>query len=159
MSMTLTKIEEMAPDQASLGAAKKLLNVRHWPTLAHDDLGLVWGECQGSGSLPYRVVISENDLGYKCTCPSRKFPCKHTLALMWMRAQGGAFAKEQWPDWVNDWLGRRRGGGAPRSSKPDTGEDKPKVSIADALEPDPVAVDPKAQARAAAQRERQRAER
>src|SRR5215470_9568329 len=125
MSMTLTKIEEMAPDQASLSAAKKLLNVRHWPTLAYDDLGLVWGECQGSGSLPYRVVISENDLGYKCSCPSRKFPCKHTLALMWMRAEGRDVATQTPPDWVNDWLARRRGPST-RSSAPNNAEEKPR---------------------------------
>src|SRR5262249_7538557 len=62
------------------------------------------------------------------------------------------------PDWVNDWLGRRREPAA-RSSAPSKAEDKPKASIATALEPETAVVDPKAQARAAAQRERNRAER
>jgi hypothetical protein len=159
MSLTLAKVEEIAPDQGSLSAARKLLNPRSWPVIAVDDAGLVWGECQGSGSQPYRVVISETDLGYKCTCPSRKFPCKHALALMWMRAEGRDVATQTTPDWVNDWLARRRGPGA-RSSAPDKAEAKPKASIATALEPErETPVDPKAQARAAAQRERIRAER
>jgi hypothetical protein len=160
MSLTLAKVEEIAPDQGSLSAARKLLNPRSWPVIAVDDAGLVWGECQGSGSQPYRVVISESDLGYKCTCPSRKFPCKHALALMWMRAEGRDVATQTPPDWVNDWLARRRGPGA-RSGATDKAEAKPKASIATALEPEPeaAAVDPKAQARAAAQRERNRAER
>jgi len=157
MSLTLAKVEEIAPDQGSLSAARKLLNPRTWPVIAVDDAGLAWGECQGSGSQPYRVVISETDLGYKCTCPSRKFPCKHALALMWMRAEGRDVATQTPPDWVNDWLARRRGPGA---RAPDKAEAKPKASIATALEPEtPAAVDPKAQARAAAQRERIRAER
>jgi len=158
MSLTLAKVEEIAPDQGSLSAARKLLNPRSWPIIAVDDAGLVWGECQGSGSQPYRVVISETDLGYKCTCPSRKFPCKHALALMWMRAEGRDVTTQTPPDWVNDWLARRRGP-ATRSSAPNNAEAKPKASIATALEPETPVVDQKAQARAAAQRERSRAER
>src|SRR6516164_9307153 len=110
MAMSLSKIEALAPDQASLHAARKLLKPATWPTLASDGAGLVWGEAQGSGSTPYRVVISEVDAGYKCTCPSRKFPCKHSLALMWMRAEAkNPFATDTPPPWVNDWLARRRG--------------------------------------------------
>lgn len=75
MSLTLQRIEGLAPDQASLAAARKLLTPSSWPTLAEGE-GLIWGECQGSGATPYRVVVSEADAGYKCTCPSRKFPCK-----------------------------------------------------------------------------------
>src|SRR5262245_26770842 len=159
MSLTLAKIEEMAPDQSSLSAARKLLDGRHWPTVAADDLGLVWGECQGSGSLPYRVAVSESDLGYKCTCPSRKLPCKHALALMWMRADGRGFEKQPRPEWVSDWLARRRGPGAKKPPAADADEAKPKVSIADALVAEKPAADPKAQARAAAQRERNRTDR
>ena len=157
MSLTLAKVEEIAPDQSSLSAARKLLNPRSWPVIAGSEAGLIWGECQGSGSQPYRVVISETDLGYKCTCPSRKFPCKHALALMWMRAEGRPIATEAQPNWVDDWLARRRGPG--RSPAPDKAEAKAKVSITTALEQESPAPDPKAQARAAAQRERNRAER
>lgn len=155
MTLTLSKVEEIAPDQSSLAAARKLLKLQSWPTLASDDAGLVWGECQGSGSLPYRVVLSELDLGYKCTCPSRKFPCKHVLALMWMRAENGRFGKASQPDWVSDWLARRRGATASKTSGPE--QSKPKVAI---FTPEQeLAADPKAEARAAAQRERIRAER
>jgi hypothetical protein len=87
MTETLTKdrIEKLAPDQASLGAALKLMKPAAWPMLARSaDAALLWGECQGSGATPYRVIVSPGDVGYKCTCPSRKFPCKHVLAVMWM---------------------------------------------------------------------------
>jgi SWIM zinc finger len=159
MSLTLAKIEELAPDQSSLDAGRKLLQPKIWPKIACDDLGLVWGECQGSGSLPYRVVVSETDLGYKCSCPSRKFPCKHTLALMWMRAEKHPFVTEAQPDWVSDWLARRRGSAPPRSSAPEPDSAKSKAALAAAIEPDSTPADPKAEARAAAQRERNRAER
>jgi len=49
--------------------------------------------------------VHEADAGYKCTCPSRKFPCKHTLALIWMRAdRSGKFLPAPVPEWVKDWL-------------------------------------------------------
>src|SRR5262245_25084706 len=106
MSGVLSKerIEQLAPDQASLGAALKLMKPASWPTLARDaGSSLLWGECQGSAAAPYRVIVSPADVGYKCTCPSRKFPCKHVLAVMWMACDVPArFAEAAPPDWVAD---------------------------------------------------------
>lgn len=156
--ISLEKIEAIAPDQASLVAARKLVKPGVWSGLSSDGEGLVWGECQGSGSSPYRVVISEADMGYKCTCPSRKFPCKHNLALMWMRAEGKiAFGTAQSPEWVQDWMRRRRPSGA-RSAGEENEAPKPK-NLTDATAQSVEEVDPKAEARAAAAKERNRRER
>lgn len=156
MAVTVRKIEEMAPDQASLNAASKLLKPAKWPLLAGDPgRSLLWGECQGSGSTPYRVIVALDDLGYKCTCPSRKFPCKHVLALLWTKAEeAGRFGVDDTPDWVNDWLSRRRpksGAAANEAAKPDA----PSASVAVVEAEAPGEKDEKAAARAA-QRERQR---
>ncbi|QTR06202.1 SWIM zinc finger family protein, partial [Saccharothrix algeriensis] len=35
----------------------------------------------GRGRTPYRVCVDLADRATKCSCPSRKFPCKHALAL------------------------------------------------------------------------------
>ena len=160
MSLTLERIEALAPDQASLAAARKLLKPSSWPTLAQGE-GLVWGECQGSGATPYRVVVNEGDAGYKCTCPSRKFPCKHALALMWMRAdKSAAFVPAAVPDWVKDWLSRRRGATTATSDTEDKGQPKSRPSIGLTEIPEPgTNADPKAEQRAAAARERNRLER
>ncbi|MER9205440.1 SWIM zinc finger family protein [Mesorhizobium sp. M0771] len=110
MEFELKTIEALAPDQASLSAASKLTKRSNWPRLEkNEQQALIWGECQGSGSNPYRTVVDTGDHGYKCTCPSRKFPCKHTLALMWIAATAPASftSAETTPEWVNDWLGRR----------------------------------------------------
>ncbi|WP_119302775.1 SWIM zinc finger family protein [Dongia deserti] len=117
MALTRGAIEAMAPDQSALAAASKLLQPAKWPARGRSG-GLIWGECQGSGANPYRVVADTADPGSKCTCPSRKFPCKHALALMWMFVEDeSAFKAGDVPDWVNDWMGRRRksGGGAAQS--------------------------------------------
>jgi hypothetical protein len=155
--LSLAKIEALAPDQAALDAARKLLKAATWPTLACDNEGLVWGEAQGSGATPYRVVVSEVDAGYKCTCPSRKFPCKHSLALMWMRAEGRlTFATGTPPQWVNDWLSRRRGPSQATTPSGTAAEASIARSISGGAA---LAADPKAEARAIAQRERNRQER
>ncbi|HYC32577.1 MAG TPA: SWIM zinc finger family protein, partial [Gemmatimonadales bacterium] len=110
MPLTLAQVEGLAPDQASLDAASKLLRPAKWATAGRDAEGrLVWGECQGSGSAPYRTVGSPDDLGYRCSCPSRKFPCKHSLALLWRFVeQPEQFAVGAPPEWVTDWLAKRR---------------------------------------------------
>jgi hypothetical protein len=168
MSETLTKekIERLAPDQASLGAALKLMKPASWPMLAREaDASLLWAECQGSGATPYRVIVSPDDLGYKCTCPSRKFPCKHVLAVMWMHCdRPERFEPGASPDWVRDWLSRRRpkANTAPqRAGRSDAATPKPGASMAAALQEavETGPADPKAMARAEAQRQRLKEER
>jgi hypothetical protein len=167
MAETLTKekIEQLAPDQASLGAALKLMKPAGWPMLAREaDASLLWGECQGSGAVPYRVIVSPSDVGYKCTCPSRKFPCKHVLAVMWMHCdRPERFEPGAAPDWVQDWLSRRRPKASPGqpAEKPSAGDRRPAASMAAALQETEEAkpADPKAIARAEAQRQRLKEER
>jgi hypothetical protein len=106
MPLTRDAIAALAPDQSALSAAAGLLKPGKWPLRAAAG-EMVWGECQGSGANPYRVAADMADGGSKCTCPSRKFPCKHGLALMLMAA-GEAFTPAEIPDWVMEWQGRRR---------------------------------------------------
>jgi len=156
MSLSRGTIEELAPDQSSLAAARKLLAAKKWPTTARNgDESLIWGDCQGSGSTPYRVVYAPPDRGYKCSCPSRKFPCKHVLALMWLRVDDAApFDVAEVPEWITDWLGRRR---KPTTDKPEPAAgSRASVSLESAAAAPAERerkVDP---ARAAAQRERNR---
>jgi hypothetical protein len=138
VALTRDAIEAMAPDQSALAAASKLLQPAKWPSRFTQG-GLIWGECQGSGANPYRVVADIDDPGSKCTCPSRKFPCKHALALMWMFVEdGAAFKAGEIPDWVTDWLGRRRKGSAPAKSSEAKSLDAARAPESEAV-PDPEA--------------------
>ncbi|MCI4660926.1 MAG: SWIM zinc finger domain-containing protein [Neomegalonema sp.] len=104
------QVAAMAPDLAARKAGEKLAQPGKWPLLAQSDAeGLIWGACQGSGASPYQVVIALVDLGYKCSCPSRKFPCKHVLGLGFLWASGAVFAQSSPSAFVTDWLSRRRG--------------------------------------------------
>lgn len=108
MQLSLEQALQLAPDAASAKAAKGLAIAGKWPSLGRSDRAL-WGECQGSGANPYRTRIDLDGPAFGCTCPSRKFPCKHGLALLMLCAQqADALAVGEPPDWVEEWLASRR---------------------------------------------------
>lgn len=110
MAFTLTReqIIALAPDAASAKSAQGLLSESKWPTLG-GDVDALWGECQGSGSKPYQVQVELPGLASRCSCPSRKFPCKHALALLLLKAAAVArLAQGDKPEWVHAWLNARR---------------------------------------------------
>jgi hypothetical protein len=105
LALTADQIATLAPDTASLAAGKKLAASRDWSNVAHDTRAL-WGECKGSAL--YQVRVDLSDLSAKCSCPSRKFPCKHALGLLFKAAADPAgIAILDAPDWVQDWIARR----------------------------------------------------
>nr|WP_095874507.1 SWIM zinc finger family protein [Streptomyces sp. TLI_235] len=106
----------LAPDQASLKAAGKLSAPAPW-TGAGWGGGALWGECRGSGRTPYRPCVDLSGPAYQCTCPSRKFPCKHVLGLLllWSAGSAAVAADAEQPDWVDAWLTKRRQGAEQRA--------------------------------------------
>ena len=146
MAIDLKAVERLATDQVSLKAAAGLAKPGRWSTVGSSrDSALIWGECAGSGANPYRVMGDLRDLGNKCTCPSRKFPCKHVLALFWLKAEAVVpFPASETPDWVSEWLVRRRTGGA--TAKPAPAGVAKDLQAARAAEPEQ-AEDPAAAAR------------
>jgi hypothetical protein len=123
--LTADQILALSPDDSSAKAAKGLLAPAKWPTLGHDEVA-IWGECQGSGSKPYQVIIDVSGPSFKCSCPSRKFPCKHGLALYLLLAQKqSAFTANTQPQWVNEWLSARQERAEKKAEKAVQAESKP----------------------------------
>lgn len=105
--LTHESVLALAPDDASAKAARGLVSPSKWPLRGADEHA-VWGECQGSGSKPYQTQVDLAGPAFRCTCPSRKFPCKHGLALLLMKVQdGAAFNAGPPPAWVAEWLASR----------------------------------------------------
>ena len=108
IALTREQVLALAPDESSAKAASGLVSDSKWVLLGAD-ADAVWGECQGSGSRPYQAQVDLAALVSRCSCPSRKFPCKHGLALLLLYSQGNPrFADTARPTWVEEWLVSRR---------------------------------------------------
>lgn len=97
----------LAPDASSQKAARGVSSPGKWSG-SGATADAVWGECVGSGSKPYRACVDLSEPAYRCSCPSRKFPCKHALGLLLLWSADGVPAAEEPADWVGEWLDGRR---------------------------------------------------
>ncbi|MEO0898066.1 MAG: SWIM zinc finger family protein [Bacteroidota bacterium] len=105
--LTEQQVLSLAPDASSIKAGQKLALSSKWSRLERSDRA-IWGEIKGSGKNPYQTRIDLKDMAFKCTCPSRKFPCKHGLALLLVYAKEvGKFETTEEPEWVSSWLDQR----------------------------------------------------
>jgi hypothetical protein len=97
----------LAPDSDSAKNGKKLGTPKFWKNLGQNAEAL-WGACQGSGKDPYQVQVDTTTLTMKCSCPSRKHPCKHCLGLL-LIAVGtpSVIPVSEPPEWVATWLAKR----------------------------------------------------
>jgi hypothetical protein len=85
---TIEQVVAVAPGPSAVAAAERLADPARWASVGSDERCL-WGRCRGSGPEPYDTVVDHAEVGWRCTCPSRKQPCKHALALlvMWVRGR------------------------------------------------------------------------
>lgn len=106
------QVLSLAPDASAQRAARALASGTTWSEVglsAEDGVPpTVWGLCQGSGHQPYQTCVDLTEPAYRCTCPSRKLPCKHMLALM-LRWSAGGVPPARAPGWVRDWQAGRAG--------------------------------------------------
>lgn len=101
------QVTALAPDATSLKAGKALASASKWSNLGCNDQ-LIWGLAGGSGQNPYQTQVNVVGFVYKCSCPSRKFPCKHALGLMLLVASDPTLFKDsQLPEWVQAWVETR----------------------------------------------------
>jgi hypothetical protein len=107
LKFTESQIQSLAPDDASMKAGKGLSGKNHWLTSGYSERAL-WGEIKGSGSKPYQTQVDIHSLAFKCSCPSRKFPCKHGIGLMLLWANDpNAVMSGTETSWVKEWMDKR----------------------------------------------------
>jgi hypothetical protein len=102
---TVEQIAAVAPSSKSVAAAEPLASVSRWSALGSDERA-VWGRCRGSGAEPYDTTVDHVEVAWRCTCPSRKLPCKHVLALLLLWVRGGVPDASR-PESVASWISRR----------------------------------------------------
>jgi hypothetical protein len=96
------QVEAIAPSPAALTAARPLTTVTKWAGLGADDRA-VWGTCRGSGAEPYDTMVDHVGVAFRCTCPSRRRPCKHVLAVLLLWSYGDV-PDTPAPARVADWV-------------------------------------------------------
>jgi hypothetical protein len=102
---TAERVAGLAPDPASEKAGRALATPARWSGAGASE-DAVWGFCQGSGKKPYQTCVELAEPAFRCSCPSRKFPCKHALGLLLLWAAGRIDGAEP-PEWVHTWLSER----------------------------------------------------
>ena len=105
VSWTSEQVIAQAPDDSSAKAGRGLATLAKWSSAGYDEKA-VWGECKGSGKLPYQVSIELAEPAFKCSCPSRKFPCKHGIGLFLLYA-ADQLNEGAPPDFCAEWLEKR----------------------------------------------------
>lgn len=100
------KIVTMAPNANAVSNGRKISAsggfVRR---IKSEDDSFYAGECKGSGKKNYIVsvdLVDRNNPVFRCSCPSRQFPCKHSIALMFEMVADKAFDIEDIPQDILD---------------------------------------------------------
>lgn len=102
MEITSAQIEAFAPNPAAAKNGRDLAAKGKFSNLHVDPAGhVIWGDCAGSGKNPYTCsadFAQPSAPTFRCSCPSRQFPCKHCLGLLYAHEKGQAFAQADLPE-------------------------------------------------------------
>ena len=99
---SVEQVEALATSASAITAARPLATPSRWLGVGADDRA-VWGAFHGSGAEPYDTTVDHVAVAVSCSCPSRRTPCKHALALLLMWVHGDV-ADAAPPPRVARWL-------------------------------------------------------
>ena len=95
-------VDSAAPNAAAIKNGRGLVIKGKFVKLnKSEDESIIFGECSGSGKSNYSCscdFIHPDNPTHRCSCPSRQFPCKHCLGLMYAWALGKTFKVAPVPD-------------------------------------------------------------
>lgn len=99
---TSSYVDSLAPNAAAMKNGQGLVKKNSFISLNRSENGeLLFGQCAGSGKTPYECsadFINPEKPVFRCSCPSRQFPCKHALGLLYAYAQGETFRTAAVPE-------------------------------------------------------------
>ncbi|MFG0287153.1 MAG: SWIM zinc finger domain-containing protein [Rhodopirellula sp. JB044] len=123
MNLDAEFVNSQAPNAAAINNGRSLVVKGKFVSLCRSEDGtLLFAECQGSGRSNYHCscdFVRPSQPTYRCSCPSRQFPCKHCLGLMFAYVDGKEFSVAEVPDDLSEKrekLSRRKE--AAKSAKP-----------------------------------------
>lgn len=105
-TLTEAYVDSLAPNAGAIKNGRDLVRKNSFPVqCVTEDRTLLFGECKGSGKEPYRCsidFIQEGNPVFRCTCPSRQFPCKHNLGLLYAYVANAVFETADVPADIAD---------------------------------------------------------
>ena len=102
MKITEQFIQLLAPNASAVSNGRNLSRKGSFSRHGRNEEATVyWAECAGSGKNPYRTSVdfsvSESAPTCRCSCPSRQFPCKHAVGLLFEIAAEKSFPVSEMP--------------------------------------------------------------
>lgn len=101
MAITESFILSQAPNPTAAENGRKLSKKGSFSAWHKTEDGtLYWADCAGSGKTPYHTSIdfvNPDAPICRCSCPSRQFPCKHALGLLFEILADKPFAVAELP--------------------------------------------------------------
>lgn len=101
-TITQQQIDALAPNAAASANGRKISQKGGFVRLERsEDDTFYLGECTGSGKSNYITSADFLDDAapvFRCSCPSRQFPCKHSLALLYEMMAEKSFAVKEIPE-------------------------------------------------------------
>ncbi|MNO18351.1 hypothetical protein D3C76_80660 [compost metagenome] len=100
--LTTSYVDSLAPNAAAIKNGQGLVRKKSFVQLHTSENGeLLFGQCAGSGKTPYECsvdFVTPESPVFRCSCPSRQFPCKHALGLLYAYVEGQAFSPAPVPE-------------------------------------------------------------
>ncbi len=102
------RLLQLAPDTATLEQARKLFFAKRWLVLEGNG-DFLWGVYETAYGQRIEAVVRLEPPLLRCSCKSRRRPCKHALALilLFLNRNEAWRVKEELPDWARDLLGKQ----------------------------------------------------
>lgn len=102
IEITASYVDTLAPNSAAIKNAQGLVKKKKFVKLNRSEDGsLLFGECAGSGSSNYHCsadFVQPDKPVFRCSCPSRQFPCKHSLGILYAYTDGLTFETAEVPE-------------------------------------------------------------
>ncbi|MEM7164575.1 MAG: SWIM zinc finger family protein [Planctomycetota bacterium] len=99
-------VDSAAPNASAIKNGRGLvLKGKYLALNKSEDETIIFGECKGSGKSNYHCscdFVRPEAPTHRCSCPSRQFPCKHCLGLMYAWTQGKSFQVAEVPSDIEE---------------------------------------------------------
>ena len=128
MNITEERIVAIAPNSNAVTNAKKISKSGGFVNLyKSNDNTFIYGECSGSGKNNYITsvdFIDENNPVFRCSCPSRQFPCKHGIAILFEYLAAKKFEECEIPADIIEKRQKKAASNEAKAKREESGETK-----------------------------------